>query len=414
MLLFVLPITTNVEEQGIYYALFGLFSLFAFADLGLSSALINFISHQKEINLKKINKSNTIKRANLARLITFAFNWGIIGSLILGLITYFIGVLSLNSFFSSAQDLHYSIIVVSIMSIFFFQILVFFAILEGFNLVSQMFFYRSLYMFLFISNQLIFLFLDFSYKSLIFAQVISTLLVYFILLLKHFKKLLFLSLESKKEASISILGDVIPFQSKVAASWIFGMVPIQIIPTVIASTLGLTLSAQIGMTQQIITAISATAFIFIQVIIPKMGELVSQKQNIEVLKIYNKAQKLSLLISVLGIFGFIASYLLIEKFYMVILNRILPPELLILVLSLIIVNWITFSRASLARVFHIEIMFWPTILSGSSIIFLLFFSKFLTPNQFILYYVTASWMSFIFLGSILFKQFYSKKVLNDN
>lgn len=414
MLLFVLPITTSVEEQGIYYALLGLFSLFAFADLGLSSALINFVSHQKQISLEKNQHNNIVKSANLARLIIFAFLWGVIGSILLGIITYLIGIHSLKSFFTYAEDLHFSLIIVSIMNIFFFQNLIFFSILEGLNLISKMFFYRCLHMFLFITGQLIFLFFEFSYKSLVYAQAISTFLVYCLLIFCHFKQFFTFALESKKEASISVLKDVIPFQTKVATSWIFGFLPIQIMPTLIATTLGLAWSAKIGMTQQIITAVSATAFIFIQVIVPKLGELVSQKNNIDVFKIYKRSRNLSLLTSILGILGLIISYFILQKLYVAILNRIVPLDMLILFLSLIIVNWITFARAALARVFHIEVMFWPTVFSGSSLIFLLIFSKFLTPNEFVFYYVTIAWASCIGLGSILFKSFISKKVLNEN
>lgn len=414
MLLIVLPITTSVKDQGIYYALLGIFSLFAFTDLGLSSALVNFISHQKESNSKGRDQENLVKRANLGRLIMFAFFWGIFGSLILGVLTYFIGVLSLNSFFASIEDLHYSIILISIMSIFFFQMLIFFSILEGLNLVAKMFFYRSFYMFLLITSQVVFLFLDYSYKSLAYAQMISTIVIYILVLFKYFNQFLSFALQSKKEANISIFHDVLPFQYKVALSWIFGFIPIQIMPTLIASSLGLAWSAKIGMTQQIVTAISATAFVFVQIIVPKMGQLVSERQNLEAIKIYKKSLKLSLGISILGILGFTFFYFIIQNFYEVILDRILPPDLLILFFSLIFVNWITFARAALARVFHVEVMFWPTIFGGTVIMFLLIVSKFLTPNEFVYYYITIAWISCIFFGGLLFKRFISGKVFHVN
>jgi hypothetical protein len=403
-LIFVLPMTTSINEQGIYYALLGLVSLFAIADLGLSSALVNFIAHQKNSITDKIEKKKA-KRANLASLLIFSTKWSLVGSCMLGCLIFLIGQNTLSPFFDMAPDLFFAIILISVVSAFFFQLIILFAIMEGLNLVNKMFFYRSCYMFIFIISQVTLLFLDFSYKSIVYAQLISTITVYVLVIFKHIKMFLSFALHSTEEADISILHDVIPFQFKVAISWVFGFIPIQIMPTFIASSLGLVWAAKIGMTQQIITAISATAFVCIQIVIPQMGQLASKMKNRKVKIIYHRALKLSLLVSIIGVLGFGGFYFLAIYFYDIILDRILPLNLLILYSSMIIVNWITFARASLGRAFHIEIMLWPTIMSGVFIIFLLAISKQLSPSEFVFYYVGTYWITCVFIGGFLFKRF---------
>ena len=288
---------------------------------------------------------------------------------------------------------------------------VFLAILEGLNKVEKIFFYKSIYMFILVSIQVILLFLDFSYEAIVYALLTSVLVTYLIIIINHLKEVLNFALFATKNSNLSITRDVLKFQLRNATSWVFGFVPIQIMPTFIAAGLGLDWTARIGMTQQIITAISATSFVFIQIIVPKIGQLASESNIKQIKLLYRRALKYSLVVAIIGICLTIFLYIFAKVYYEDILERVVPINLLVPFLSLVIVNWITFARAALGRAFHEEIMLSPTILSGVCIILLLELSEFITANILILFYVVISWLTSVLIGGILFRKFINKKGL---
>ena len=142
-----------------------------------------------------------------------------------------------------------------------------------------------------------------------------------------------------------------------------------------------------------------------------MGQLASESNLKQIDLLYRQALKHSLIVTIIGIFSLVFLYILAKNYYDDVLERVLPINLLVPFLSLVIVNWITFARAALGRAFHEEIMLFPTILSGVTIILLLELSKFITPDIFIFFYVGISWLTSIAVGGILFRSFINKKGL---
>lgn len=410
-LIAILPLTTTIDEQGIYYALLGLVSLYVVADLGLSTALINFISHQIDPN----NQSTIdgVKAANLARLVSFATKWAVYGSILLGIFVYIFGTIVLDNYFLEFPLLHSAILIICVATIFTFQLFIGFAILEGLNNVSEAFFLRTIYVITLITTQVIMLATGKSYFSLAIGQIAALTVSSIIFLIRNYSYLKEISKASTNASNLSIRDKVIPFQLRVAVSWLFGFLPIQLMPTILIGTLGAAWAGRIGMTQQVVTAISATAFIFVQTVVPKLGQLVASGNNCEITKVYKTALKRSLSITVLAIVSVIITKIVMEYISPEIADRILQLDLLIVFMSLVLVNWITFARAALARTYHKEIMFWPTVLGGLSTLMILVVSNHLTPIAVVYGIVISSTVASIILGGINYRKFVTEQGLGE-
>lgn len=408
-LIAILPLTTTIEEQGIYYALLGLVSLYVVADLGLSTALINFISHQ--IDPEGQLPLDRVKAANLARLISFAKKWAIYGSMLLGIFVYFFGVIVLNKYFLEFDLLHSAILLIAVATILTFQLFIGFAILEGLNKVTEAFFLRTIYVITMITIQIIMLVTGLSYFSLAIGQITALGVASIIFLIRNYPYLKQISKASKNASDLSIRNKVIPFQLRVAVSWFFGFLPIQLMPTLLIGTLGAAWAGRIGMTQQVVTAISATAFIFVQTVVPKLGQLVASGHNCEIKRLYKIALRRSFAITMLGIIMVIIAKISMEYVSPEIADRILPLQLLIVFITLGLINWITFARAALARTYHQEIMFWPTIYGGFFTLIVCAISSHLTPTTVVFGIVIISTIASIIIGGFNFTRFTKDKGL---
>lgn len=409
LIISILPFKTTPEEQGLYYALLGLISIYVVVDLGLSSMLINFISHQTMSG--KDDHQIEIKKANLALLLRFAIKWVVVSSLLLGFFVYHVGHDILSEYKTVFMGLEQVVMLVCLVSIMTLILFAGSAVLEGLNKVSEAFFIKTIYVTVMIVMQIILLFMDMSYFALLAGQGIALVLAGVIYLKRNLASLLELILYSTEYANVSIVNQVIPFQLKVAISWVFGFLPIQIMPTILFTTLGPVWAGKIGLTQQIVTALSATSFIFIQVVVPKIGQLASLKKSKEVSVIYKKALKKSLLFSVVSILIVALSVEILTKYQRDIADRLLPTALLLVYLLIILINWLTFARAVLARAFHKEIILFPAILSGFISISIFYNAQVLGYSLTIILHVLNLLLCNIIIGGYLFKRFKLSKGL---
>lgn len=408
-LILVLPFTTTPEEQGAYYALLGLVSLYVVADLGLSSALINFVSHQ--IDPDRPHDSEPVKAANLSRLMRFSASWALFGSIVLGLVVYLFGRTLLQREFEVFPSLHEALLLVCVVTVFTFQLFTAFAILEGLNRVAEAFFIRSIYISVLIVTQLVFLLAGYAYFALVIGQLLALLSAAILFLSRNMSSFIQLAGVPPQKADLSIREKVIPFQLRLAITWIFGFLPIQLMPTLLFASLGSVWAGKIGMTQQIVTAISATAFIFVQVIVPRIGQLVASEQSSEVQALYKNALKRSLMVSILAVFCVVAAQIVLSVKAADISARILPLELLIPFLCLVLINWITFARAALARAYHEEVMLWPTIVGGLAAFSVLITAGSLETNLLVYGLVGSAAFASLVLGGVFFRAFAKQKGL---
>lgn len=406
VLIIVLPYTTGINEQGVYYALLGIISLYMVADLGLASALVNFVSHQV-FTFEGDSEQNQIALANLKRILLFSVKWMIFGS------TLFIplSILLVNNIKQSGigalESVSYIELVILVCAACFLSFLLYVltAFVEGLGNVSDAFLIRSIFLLLNIVFQVILLLLDVSYLSLPVAQCIGAVVAMIFLIFKYKFHFLIIIRSNQSLSTLSVKQKMVPFQGKVAISWIFGFLPIQLLPTMTIVTLGADWAARLGMTQQIVTAVSATCFLFIQYIVPKMGSLVALNQKKEVCSIFKKASFNSFIATVVFTVCSLFVVYLLDMFGWQISKRLLPFDLFFLFSSLIIVNWYGLSRATLGRVYHKEIMLVPTVLSGVSLGSLYLFSSEIDPYSFVIYYVSICWLILITVSRFQFRRF---------
>jgi len=364
ILVVLVPLYTTVEEQGLYYSLLALSSLYVIFELGLNAAIINFMSHQL-IDGPSGRQRNTrrVCLANQSRLLWFVTKWILAGVVLTAISVFGFGLYAFGNFFSSYPNLVPSLGMVAIstgLSLFFFAAL---AVMDGYNKMVEAFKYRILYMSAFLLIQFSLLIGGLSFMALALSQLLALLLLLPLVFLRNFTPYKRVLSFTMGPATIDIRNQVLPFQRRVAISWIFGFMPLQMMPIFLLNGLGPEWAGRFGMTQQVLNSLSATAFVFVQTKIPNMGILISKAKMKEAIQLYRQGMKESMLVSFVLITGILAVLWLTTFFGLTVIERLLPLSMFISISIIVMAQSLTFSRATFLRVNHIEV-FAPTVLGG--------------------------------------------------
>lgn len=357
----VLPYYLDEMALGIYYSLLGLLNLYIIGDLGLSSALVNYISHNI-LNDEFDNSANSVRCSNLLVIFKFAFIW-----LLLSFIFIFFLVSFLSHFVLIKVSFEHTILFstsLGLASAFSLSYFIALSILEGSGHIVKVFKAKLLFTILTTVLQVLLIILGYGVYSLTAAYVISLIAIIPFLVNSISEVIAPVKKYKKSTPTISIRKDVFPFQLRVSISWIFGYVPWQTIPTVILVFLSAEWAGKFGLANQIVIAVSGTAFVAVQSIVPKLGHLISKGDKQKAWRIFIVASIISLALSILGYVFVILCLKFGEAWGYIKLDRFLPINMLMIYMILIFVNWYVFSIAAFGRVNHKEYFLWPTVIGG--------------------------------------------------
>jgi len=160
--------------------------------------------------------------------------------------------------------------------------------------------------------------------------------------------------------------EVFPMQWRIATSWILGYFIFQLFNPILFKTSGPVVAGQMGMSLNLLNAISGLAMAWVSTKIPLLGSLIARRQWAQLDETFRKAFIRSMLVKIAGLIVVIFGLILLPrvgiefKFF----RRLLAlPAFVILALA-ILVNHATSCLAVYLRSNRSEPMLWPTIVGA--------------------------------------------------
>ena len=339
----------SLSEQGYWYTFLSLGALATFAELGFTTIITQFISHEyahlSEKNGKLYGDSERIDRT--VSLVKFSFKFYIIITVAAFLILSIVGVLFLMS---STKDIYILIawVLYSFTGAFLLLVSLFGAVLKGFNKVSLA--QKILTLASFASNMATWaaLFAGFKLWALAIGGI-ANIMLSLILYYSSTTSLWGQMFRTKVVGHYNWLRETLPLQWRYAISWASGYFIFQFIVPVAMIYAGAVVAGKLGLSLTIARAVQSVANSWGMTKIPQFNIFVAQGKRNEVDRLLKTIQKQSLLVFVAGSLALV--FLLIFIFPIIHWNtRVLPTYEIIIILiaegaNLIVFNWAYYLRS---------------------------------------------------------------------
>ncbi|WP_146153497.1 polysaccharide biosynthesis protein [Adhaeribacter arboris] len=342
------------KEQGFYYTFGSITALQVFFELGLSYVIIHFASYETAWLTwnNNIFEGDFKAKSRLSSLLHFTVKWYRIVSICLVLL-----LLPLGWFFFSANQANTEQvnwlgpwILLCISTALFLFITPVFSFLEGCGKVKEVALYRvyqSLSNYIFIGFSLA---LGLRLYALGVGVAISFL-----------SGLIWLNLKSNriflKDIWVSKISDykinwqqeILPFQWKIAISWLSGYLIFQLFNPVLFTFQSAAVAGQMGISLAAFNGVSLVAMAWVNTKIPVFSVLIAKKEFEELDRIFFKAAIQSLVVVAFASFTLVAVIYFLQSLDISISTRFLPIKLLAILGFINILNQITFCQAIYLR-----------------------------------------------------------------
>ncbi len=353
--------------QGFYYTFGSILALQTFAELGIGFAITQFASHEwvkLRIGENKRIEGDPNSLSRLASLAQIAIKWYSIaaGIVIVGL--------SIGGyvFFSQSptQNIGWKLPWISLCvltGINLFTIAIW-SLLEGCNQVSNVYFYRF---FQGLCGSLAAWSAILLGADLWTASIVSLVgLIYAGLFLRRnywefFKSFLLIKPEGPH---LSWLTDILPFQWRIALSWVSGYFAFSLFTPVLFQYHGPVIAGQMGMTWSLYGALSSLGGAWLSPRVPQFGMMVAQKRYAEMDRLF---WRLTIIVTSITILGATAIWLLVfglNYYDSFLARRILPPLPTALFLMTAIIHTASLPMSTYMRAHKKEPLIFLSVLGG--------------------------------------------------
>lgn len=352
------PITTvfqimflTKEHQGLWYTFISLGALTSFAELGFTTIIAQFVSHEYVYTrLENGNITGEKKHVDkLFDLIRFSIKFYVV---VVPIAVVIISIVGLGFFYKQSGFIKFAWVLYAISGGINLMVSLFQAIFQGLNKIIDI--QKNIFVGSIVTTFLNWCLLAAGFN--IFALAICNLagaFVSIILLYKvapNFWRDVF---RSKIEVKHHWAKEIIPLQLKYAISFISGYFMFNFFAPVIFKVDGSIPSGQVGMTFIMSTSIINVAYAWIDAKIPKMNMLAESQSENELWILFKKLLKKCFSIAIIGIICLYVAILILQR-WSNISERFVSPEVVFLILIFQIVNFITGSVAKCLRVYKEE------------------------------------------------------------
>lgn len=321
----IVALTLNPEAQGYFFTFMSLVSSYILVELGFSSAIINFCSHEFAViyhSKSERDVSDARSRVNgLARLVTL---WFASASLVFCASLIVLGYFLFASQSTGELAWPWPWVMLCLVLIFDVALLPFFFLLEGGNQVRTVYAYRSLKAIVLYGTMWVGLFFGAELWSIGIAYAATvplSLYVIFVTKRAFFEEFLFKKVDGPK---ISWWDEVFPYQWKIAISWVCGYVTTWSITPVSLLLYGPVIAGKIGFTWSIAMGVIAISNSVITIQAPKMGQYVARKSYRDLDRVVAKFGAFSVALSMCGGAVVLLGTYGLEYFGFAMANRMLP------------------------------------------------------------------------------------------
>lgn len=334
------------NEQGYYYTFGSIVAIQVFFELGLTGIITQFVAH--EASHLKFDKDTitgeTIYKSRLASLLKICSKWYSIISIGLLLVLISVGFIFFIYFNSSNINVNWEgpWITLTLGTIMNFLITPIIAIIEGLGKVKEIAKFRMVQQIiqpiilwggLYYGLDLYVLGIDVICRVLLIAYLIRISSIYSTLTLIWREKII---------DTISYKNEILPYQWRIAVSWISGYFIFQLFNPVLFATEGPIIAGQMGMTMQALNALQALTLAWINTRSPQLAGFIALKKYEELDTLFNKTFKQVVILGFVILILFVTTinivqYFNIAFFNISIGNRFLPT------LPMILMAWSVFT-----------------------------------------------------------------------
>ncbi|MEN6552819.1 MAG: hypothetical protein ABFC34_08025 [Methanobacterium sp.] len=339
----------TLEQQGYWYTFLSLGALATFAELGFTTIITQFISHEyahlSDENGKLSGDNSRIDRA--ISLVKFSFKFYLVITVVAFVILSVIGIMFLTNT-STSPPLLLAWVAYSFTGAFLLLVSLFGAVLKGFNQVSKV--------------QKIITLGSFASNIATWAALLGGLGIWALAIGGTvniiFSVVLFISsstslwgqiYHNKVQGSYNWLKETLPLQWRYAISWASGYFIFQFIVPVAMFYAGADVAGKLGLSLVIARAVQTMANSWGMTKIPEFNMLVSKRKRDDLDKLLKNLQRQSLMVFVAGSVAII----ILLIFIFPVINwdtRVLPTYEIVIILiaegaNLIVFNWSYYLRS---------------------------------------------------------------------
>lgn len=281
------------EEQGYYFTFGSILAIQTFFDMGLTGIMTQYVAHEhahlqwSENGISLIGDARY--KSRLSYLLHFCIKWYAIISVMLLITLIIVG----NIFFmkySKTQDISWRlpwllICIGTSLNLFLAPLMAYLQGLGKVKEVARVMFYRQLVIPIFTWGSFI---IGLKLYVVGIASITTAALFILFIILSDFRPILVSILREKITEKVDYMKEIFPYQWKIALSWISGFFIFQLFNPVLFATEGAKVAGQMGMTMQVLNAISGLSMNWINTKIPLFSRLVELKDYLKLDKIFNK------------------------------------------------------------------------------------------------------------------------------
>ncbi|KLV66667.1 membrane protein [Citrobacter sp. MGH106] len=409
LILYLVSTQLTPEQQGVYYTFSSLVSLQVIFELGLSTVIIQFVSHEMnglEFSVTKQKFTGNSKNKNrINSLIRMSVKWyAVIGLMILFVIGpigyfFFLGDVATNVWYSEWITL----VIFTAINITFISIT---SIYEGCGFVekiNRLRFYQSI-----LAGLISIMLLLMNYGLFaVSAMAISGTIVFGSFWIKDVRKLIFSAfVEKTKDHIISWRYEILPMQWRIALSWISGYFIFFIINPIAFKAFGASFAGQLGITMSVCNMVMNIGLAWLTTKCPYWGGVIARKNRLELDRSFILAMKQSLSFICFALFCGCTLLKILDYCNFAIAQRFLPFHLFIAIAIAVVGNHIIACWATYIRAHKIENMTAPSMLMAIlTVVVLTIFSYYKENELFVISYTAMVWVYFVPITFLIYKRF---------
>lgn len=328
--LIVASFLTDVE-QGFYYTFASILAIQVFFELGLNGIITQYVAHEvshlTEVNNKYVGSEKHLSR--MTSILHFAIKWYLILSFFVFALLLTVGFVFFSHFYKSKVPIDWLLpwFILSFSTTLYFAISPIIAFVEGLGKVKEVakirLMQQSLVMFLTWGGLVFGMKL---YVGGIAALAGVAVLIFFVIY--HFLPLLHNIYLHQVTEKLSYKEEILPFQWKIALSWIGGYFIFQLFNPVIFATEGAAAAGQMGMTLNALTSILALSFGWMATKIPVYSGYIAQRDFKKLNKLFNTTFFQSSFVIIFAMVGLFVVIFGIRYFNVIVVGKNLGDKFL--------------------------------------------------------------------------------------
>jgi O-antigen/teichoic acid export membrane protein len=345
-------------EQGFYYTFGSIVAIQVFFELGLNGIITQYVAHEAsnlkwESGYRLSGESKYVSR--LSSLLHFSVRWYLSFASILIITLVIVGIVFFNRYDTTGGSVSWATPWILLatgtgINLILSPVMAFLQGLGKVKEIAQIQLFQQIFRLTVVWGGLIFgaklfvLGMGSYVGALISALIITT----------KYKKILINIWRTEIVEKVHYRKEILPYQWKIAVSWISGYFIFQLFNPVLFATEGALVAGQMGMTLAALNGILSLSYAWITTKVPLFSGLIAQKEYTELDFVFNKTLKQSVVIN-FGTLVFFTLVIFLIRFFNIEIggklfgNRFLDYFPMFLMMIPVLINHIVSSWATYLR-----------------------------------------------------------------